>query len=236
LLQDLIGFYEGRGVEVTVLSGYGITDVNRPIHLNRLFREQGLINVRLERGTELLDVGTSRALAMADHQIAHVYVKHQEDIPLVKSLLEATAGIEKVLDADGKREHGLDHDRAGELVALADDRSWFTYYYWLDDAKAPDFARTVDIHKKVGYDPVEMVLDPEMKLVLPRIGLKLLKKKLGFRTLMNVIPLDAKLIKGSHGRVPERDGHKPVFISGQTLPERIEATDVFRYLLDGIEG
>ncbi|MEL7160619.1 MAG: nucleotide pyrophosphatase/phosphodiesterase family protein [Bacteroidota bacterium] len=231
LLEDLIGFYEQRGVAVTVLSEYGIADVDRPVHLNRLFREHKLLNVREERGTELVDVGTCRAVALADHQLAHVYVREEKDRPLVRSLLENCPGVGQVLDENGKREYGLDHPRAGEFVVVADERSWFTYYYWLDDAKAPDFARTVDIHKKIGYDPVEMFLDPEKPLIIPRIAAKVLGNKLGLRTLMDVIPLDATLVKGSHGRVPESDGHKPVFISGQDVPERIPATEVYNWLL-----
>ncbi|MEO0731566.1 MAG: nucleotide pyrophosphatase/phosphodiesterase family protein [Bacteroidota bacterium] len=231
VLEDLIGFYEQRDVAVTVLSEYGIADVDQPVHLNRLFREHDLLNVRVERATELVDIGTSRAVAMADHQLAHVYVREEADRPLVRSLLENCPGVGQVLDATGKRQHGLDHPRAGEFVAVADARSWFTYYYWLDDTRAPDFARTVDIHKKIGYDPVEMFLDPTKPLIIPRIGLKVLGKKLGLRMLMDVIPLDATLVKGSHGRVPEEDGHKPVFISGQDVPGRLLATEVYDWLL-----
>ena len=106
-----------------------------------------------------------------------------------------------MLDEDGKRATALDHPRSGELVAIAEPDAWFTYYYWLDDARAPDFARTVDIHRKPGYDPVELFLDPAIRCPKLTIGSTLLRKKLGFRTLMDVIPLDAALVKGSHGRL-----------------------------------
>ena len=106
-----------------------------------------------ERGLELLDAGTSRAVALSDHQIAHIYIKNKADIPLVKSILSKVKGIEHLLDESGKKEYHLDHERSGDLVAVADKDSWFTYYYWLDDKKAPDFARIIDIHKKPGYDP-----------------------------------------------------------------------------------
>ena len=110
-----------------------------------------------------------------------------------------------MLDEDGKRAAGLDHPRSGELVAIAARDRWFTYYYWLDDARAPDFARTVDIHRKPGYDPVELFLDPDASRC-PRLqrGLARSRKKtLGFRYLMDVIPLDATLVKGSHGRLTD---------------------------------
>jgi len=235
VVKDLIQFFEKKDVEVTVLSGYSITNADHPVHLNRIFRKNGLLSIREERGLELLDIGTSRAVALADHQIAHIYVKDKADIPLVQSLLENVAGIELLLDEAGKKEYHLDHDRSGDLVAVADNNSWFTYYYWLDDKKAPDFARTVEIHRKPGFDPVEMFLDPKKKLIIPRIAFKVLKKKLGFRMLMNVIPLDATLVKGSHGRIHAADKDKPVFISRQQLPDKMEAVEVFDWLLRGIE-
>lgn len=214
--EDLITYYEAQGARVIVLSEYGITSVSRPVHINRVLREKGYITVKNELGLETLDAGVSRAFAVADHQLAHVYVQNPEDLPKVKALLEATPGIEQVLDAEGKQTHHIAHDRAGELVAVAEADSWFTYYYWLEDAKAPDYARTVDIHQKPGYDPVEMFLDPKIKFPMAKVGLKVLKKKLGFRYLMDVIPLDAMLVKGSHGRINADVADRPVFITQQS--------------------
>lgn len=211
LCADLIQFYEQRGAEVLLLSEYGITDVSHPIHLNRLFRQKGWLQVRREHdATELLDAGASRVFAVADHQLAHIYINDPALLLQVKSLLQQTDGIELVLDEQGKKAHHLTHERAGDLVAVANAKSWFTYYYWLDDRNAPDFARIVDIHKKPGYDPVEMFTDPKKPLMPLRVGWKLLKKKLGFRMLMDVIPLDASLIGGSHGRIADRPEHKPL--------------------------
>jgi hypothetical protein len=143
-------------------------------------------------------------------------------------------GVSEILDKAGKERHKLDHERSGELVAIAKPDSWFTYYYWLDDHKAPDFARVVDIHKKPGYDPVEMFLDPKKKLIMPRLILKLLGKKLGFRTLMNVIPLDATLIKGSHGQLNVENDDKAVFISKTNERSNLEATDIHDILMNQI--
>src|SRR6185436_11635939 len=120
----------------------------------------------------LLDAGASRAFAVADHQIAHVYVR--EKVNEVRSLLESLDGVAEVLDDQGKRRHGLDHPRAGELVAVAAPDAWFTYYYWLDPKKAPDFAPTVDIHRKPGYDPAELFLGRSKLRIFARLAQKML--------------------------------------------------------------
>ncbi|WP_036483984.1 alkaline phosphatase family protein [Myxosarcina sp. GI1] len=232
--QDAIEFYEARGAKVIVLSEYGITPVNKPIHINRLLRQENLITVREELGKEILIPGASKAFAVADHQIAQVYINDSSCFDLVKSILENTSGIELVLDEAGKQKYHLDHSRSGELVAVADPDAWFTYYYWLDDNHAPDFARTVDIHRKPGYDPVELFVDPHIKLPKVKVASKLLQKKLGFRYLMDVIPLDASLVKGSHGHLTTSLARSPVFITQQQdllNTEKIEATDVFNLIL-----
>ena len=119
-----------------------------------------------------------------------------------------------MLDARGKNDWHIDHPRSGELVAIARPDAWFTYYYWLDDARAPDFARTVEIHRKPGYDPVELFLDPAIRMPALTVGWKLARRKLGFRTLLDVIPLDATLVKGSHGRrAAATDIDAPVFLT-----------------------
>jgi predicted AlkP superfamily pyrophosphatase or phosphodiesterase len=230
----LLSAAEAAGCRVVILSESGIVPVSRPVHINRALRETGLLTVRVEQGGELLDIPQSRAFAVADHQIAHIYVSQPDLIPQVKALVEALPGVEQVLDAAGKREAGLDHPRSGELVAVAAQDAWFTYYYWLDDANAPDFARTVDIHRKPGYDPVELFLDPAIRYPKAAIGWRLAKRALGFRTLMDLIPLDATLVKGSHGRADTSAERGPVFLSSEPglLPERpIQATEVKDILL-----
>lgn len=209
----LIERAEAEGRRVIVLSEYGIVPVSRPIHVNRALREAGLLAVREEDGGEILDIPRSRAFALADHQVAHVYVKEAADMPAVREALAPLTGVAHVLDRAAQAGFALDHARSGELVLLSDHDAWFTYYYWLDDARAPDFARTVDIHKKPGYDPAELFLDPEIRAPKLAIAWRLLKKMLGFRTLMDVIPLDASLVKGSHGRADAPQEHGPLFIS-----------------------
>jgi predicted AlkP superfamily pyrophosphatase or phosphodiesterase len=231
---DLISHFEGRGARVVMLSEYGIAPVDKPIHLNRALRERGLLAVREELGLEVFDPGASTAFAVADHQVAHVYVNDRDRLSEVRALVEGLDGVAEVLDDEGKRRHGIDHERAGELVAIAVPGAWFTYYYWLDDRRAPDFARTVDIHRKPGYDPVELFIDPALKLPKLKLGLTLAKKQLGFRYLMDVIPLDASLVRGSHGRPPASPDEGPLFITSEPdLLDKpaIEATDVFGLLL-----
>lgn len=234
VVGDLIAAAENSGRRVIVLSEYGIVPVRQPVHINRVLRENKLLAVREEQGGELLDIPRSRAFALSDHQLAHIYVADAADIPRVKALLEATDGVDIVLDKDGKRSYGLDHERSGELIAIANSDAWFTYYYWLDDARAPDFARCVEIHRKPGYDPVELFLDPAIRFPKLAIGWRLIKKLLGFRTLMDVIPLDANLVKGSHGRADTPAEHTPVFISSESglVPDgSVSATDVKGLLL-----
>lgn len=230
---ELIDHFERSGVRVIVLSEYGITLVSGAVHINRALREAGLLRVREEVGLEKLDAGASEAFAVADHQVAHVYVSPAR-VAEVKALLERLPGIESVLDAEGQRAAEIDHPRAGELVAIAQSDRWFSYYYWLDDEKAPEFARTVDIHRKPGYDPVELFADPEIRALRLKIGLTLLKKKLGFRYLMDVIPLNAGLVRGSHGRLTERAEAGPLFCSGEPQllpPGSVRAAEVKRIIL-----
>ncbi len=231
---EIIADAERDGARVVVLSEYGITAVNRPIHINRALRSAGLLALREELGRELLDAGASQAFAVADHQIAHVYVHDPARIPAIKTLLESLPGVERVLDAESKPAFGLDHPRSGELIAVSRADSWFTYYHWLEDDRAPDYARTVEIHRKPGYDPVELFLDPAIGNPKLAVGWRLAKRKLGFRTLMDVIPLDAGLVKGSHGRITDDPADGPVLISSYAalLPNgALAATEVKNLIL-----
>lgn len=228
----LIEHVEKDGTRVIVLSEYGISDVTDPVHINRVLREANLLAVREELGRELLNPGTSEAFAVADHQIAHVYVKSSHRISEIKQLLERVPGIEVVLDEEGKRRHGLDHSRSGELIALSESDRWFSYYYWLDDDRAPDFARTVDIHRKPGYDPVELFMDPMLRVPKLRVAWRLAQKALGLRMLMDVIGLDATLPKGSHGRVTDTPEQGPLFITSE--PRSLGAEPVSAMAVKGL--
>ncbi|GGN00044.1 alkaline phosphatase family protein [Dyadobacter beijingensis] len=228
VVKDLIQFYEARNAKIILLSEYGINAVSNPIHINRILRNEGLISVRVERWYELLDAGVSKAFAVSDHQIAHVYLNDPSVKERVMQVLKKTPGIDLVLDKESQKEYHIDHERSGDIVVVAKPDSWFTYYYWLDDAKAPDYAHLVDIHRKPGYDPVEMFMDPKNPLIKLRAGYKLARKLLGFRYLMDVIPLDATLVKGSHGGINIPKEYYPVIITDEAAgkPE-LEAVDVY---------
>lgn len=225
------------GADVVILSEYGISEVDRPVHINRVLREHGWLQTRREiTGWETLDCGASRAFAVADHQVAHVYVRQPEDIPKVAEVLRRVPGVERILDSSQQSVAGIAHERSGELVAVADRLSWFTYYFWLDDRLAPDYARTVDIHRKPGYDPAELLIDPALKFPKLRVARRLARKLLGFRYYMDVIGLDASVVKGSHGRLPDpqhaaADG--PVFVCSSRAIEcdSLAMTDVKSRLL-----
>ena len=237
LCGRLIDFFRERGCRIIVLSEYGITQVSGALHPNRILREAGYLALKTDLGREYLDPGQSRAFAVADHQIAHIYIRDKGDILPVKRLFENTAGVELILDDEGKRACRIDHERSGELVLISEKDRWFTYYFWNDDGRAPDYARTVNIHAKPGYDPCELFFDPGIVLPKLKIAGTLLKKALGFRCLMEVIPLDAGLVRGSHGRVTDNDDEGPLLMTTapSLLPsETIEAKDVFGLMLDHV--
>lgn len=223
VVKDLVLYYEKQDTNIIILSEYGITPVSKPVHLNRIFRAHNLLQIRVERGLELLDAGASKAFVVADHQVAHVYINDPSVKEKVREILTKTPGISLILDTEGKKEYGIDHPRAGDFVLMAAPESWFTYYFWLDDALAPDYARCVDIHKKPGYDPVEMFMSSK-----PRAAYKLLRKKAGFRYVMDVIPLDATLIKGSHGSTNTPKEFHPVLITNREINNTdLKATEVY---------
>jgi predicted AlkP superfamily pyrophosphatase or phosphodiesterase len=223
VVKQLVDHYTAAGASIILLSEYGITNVSQPIHINRVLRENNLLGIRIERGLELLDAGASKAFAVSDHQVAHIYINDASVTEKVKNIVEKIPGVELVLDREAQKKYHIDHERAGELVLMADEKSWFTYYFWMDDSKAPDYARVVDIHKKPGYDPVELFMTSKA-----RAGLKLLQKKAGFRYVMDVIPLDATLVKGSHGRLEKNPAHHAILIADiPAANNSIAATEVY---------
>lgn len=235
---ELIEHARGRGDTVVVLSEYGITDARRPVDVNRVLRRAGLLRVYAQAGMEYLDPWTSRAFAVADHQVAHVYVADPADVPAAREALAGLPGVDHVLEGDERRAAGLGHERAGELVLVADRDAWFTYYYWLDDERAPDFARQVEIHRKPGYDPAELFLDPQDRLVKARAGAALVRKKIGMRYVMSVVPLDPGPVRGTHGRLPEEAADAPMLLcsDGSVARDRIAATEVRDLVLELAEA
>ena len=188
---EIIQVAHGLGIEVIAVSEYGLVPVDRPVAINQHLRRAGWLAVRDGPFGEMLQPLDSQAFAVVDHQVAHVYVARPESIPAVARELRSLPGIAAVVEPG---ELALDHPRSGDLIALAEPNAWFTYYYWLDDQRAPDFARTVDIHRKPGYDPCELFMTSGL-----RAGWRLLQKLAGFRYKMDVIPLEPHRVRGSHG-------------------------------------
>jgi predicted AlkP superfamily pyrophosphatase or phosphodiesterase len=182
LVQKIIQKTAELGIKddtrIIILSEYAFNDVNDAIPLNLKLRDAGLLVVRKINDKEYIDYEFSNAFAMVDHQIAHIYVK-EGFMNQSKRVVENIEGIEKMLcGSEQKKRLNVDHERSGEIIAISDRDKWFSYYWWYEEEKAPNFARTVDIHRKPGYDPVELFIDPKTKM----------------------IPLSPTLIKASHGR------------------------------------
>ncbi|WP_027328866.1 alkaline phosphatase family protein [Marinimicrobium agarilyticum] len=234
LAGDLLDFFEKRGCRVMVLSEYGIQNVSRAIHPNRLLREAGMLSVKVDLGREYLDYFSCRAFAVADHQIAHVYVHDAANVPAVRQVFEGVEGIDRVLDKTEQAELGLDHERSGELVLLAKPDSWFTYYFWQDDARQPDYAHQVEIHRKPGFDPCELFFDPTLRFPKLKAARRVAQKKLGFRYVMDVIAVAPELVKGSHGVSDGSPESMPLLMSTEPdlIPQKsVPATDVCGLML-----
>jgi predicted AlkP superfamily pyrophosphatase or phosphodiesterase len=223
----LVAAAQEAGYAVLVVSEYGIGRVSRAAFPNRVLREAGLLTALWQASVgETLDAGASRAFAVCDHQVAHVYVADPADVPAVARRLGALPEVRRVLTGAGRAAAGLDHPRAGQVVLEAQPDAWFAYPYWLDDRRAPDFARTVDIHRKPGYDPAELLLDPALAAPRLRIARRLLARRLGFRNLLDVIPLDPSSIAGSHGHVPDDSALWPLAIGSPDVPPPPDGADL----------
>ncbi|HXG11351.1 MAG TPA: alkaline phosphatase family protein [Gemmataceae bacterium] len=225
------------GARVWVLSEYGHVPVRRAVLPNRALRRAGLLAVRPGPFGEQLDTFESRALAVCDHQLAHVYVKEPAEVAKVRDLIAGLPGVARILAGDERAAIGLDHPRSGELVVLAEPDAWFAYPFWLDDRLAPDYARTVAIHAKPGYDPCELFFDPKLWWPKGRALLRLVQKKLGFRTLFDVVPLDPSLVRGSHGLAAGDPADRPVLIGDGPAPsgEELEMTAVRDWVLEALQ-
>jgi predicted AlkP superfamily pyrophosphatase or phosphodiesterase len=234
LCGELVEHLRRDGARVVLLSGFGIAPVGGAVHVNRALREADLLRVRDEPGT--FDPGLSEAFAFADHQVAHVYVRRPERIAEVRRLLERLPGVDAVLDAGGKRAAGLDHPRSGELVAIARPDRWFTYYHWLEDDPPPPRARTVD-PQKPGFDPAELLVDPAVRLPVLRFAASRLRAALGLPPRLALTPVDASLVRGSHGRAETDPRRGPLLIStepGLLGAGAVAIADVKALLLDHV--
>jgi predicted AlkP superfamily pyrophosphatase or phosphodiesterase len=216
--EPLLASAQSIGARVWLVSEYAHVKVNNPVLVNRVLRKAGLLMVRPGPFGEILDTFGSRAFAVCDHQVAHVYVADAQDISHVREIIAGLPGVAQVMRGEELGEIGLRHERSGELIVLATPDAWFAYPYWLDDRRAPDFARTVDIHRKPGYDPCELFFDPHLWWPKGRALRRLVQKKLGFRSLFDVIPLDPALVRGSHGLPARNVADRPLLVGDGPTP------------------
>jgi len=212
VVSELLDFYRQRGVRPIVVSEYGIEPATGPVWINRHLREAGWLALRDEEGAEVLDPGASPVVAVADHQVAHLYVRAPAEVEAVAERCRAIEGVDEVLGEAGQRAIGLAHPRGGDLVLVAGPGRWFAYPWWEDPARAPDFARTVAIHAKPGYDPAELFIDPAIRFPRLAVGWRLVKKRLGFRVLMDLVPLEPAQVAGTHGRARTAPEHRPLIL------------------------
>jgi len=229
--EALFAAAQAIGANLWVVSEYGHLDVTEPRFPNRVLRQAGLLSVRDGPFGETLDTFTSRAFAVCDHQVAHIYIRDQADCQLVRELLQQLGQVVKPADL------GLDHPRSGEWILLAPPHAWYAYPYWLEERRAPDFARTVDIHRKPGYDPCELFFDPKFRFPKLHVARRLLARKLGFRNLLDVVPLDAHLVRGSHGIHAPDPLDRPLVIGHGPAPEAqtLEMTEIHGLLLRALD-
>jgi predicted AlkP superfamily pyrophosphatase or phosphodiesterase len=178
-----------------VASEYAIVPVDHVLYPNRILRGAGLVKVNESDGGETLDFAASKAWALVDHQLSHVFVQDADPkiIKKVGRLFAKEPGVAEVVSGESLGEYGLDHARSGDVVLISEPHSWQAYYWWEEDSKAPAYARTVDIHRKPGYDPVELFFDARSK----------------------TIPLNAKLVRGSHGAPPRTAAQRGVLLSSE---------------------
>ena len=219
-LDDLLGRFvldmnQAYGPESPlwlVASEYTIVNVDHVLYPNRLLRQAGLLAVRQDEDGETIDFETSLAWALVDHQFSHIYVQDDQVVGQVVDLFQGQTGVAETLTGDERQIYAIDDDRAGEVVVISTPNSWQAYYYWLEDQQAPQFARTVDIHRKPGYDPVELHWDRRL----------------------NGVPLDATLIQGSHGAPATHNEQRGILLSSQRgvfVEQATADTDVFDIVL-----
>jgi hypothetical protein len=220
LIDGFESAYDPAPLLWLAVSEYTIASVDHVTYPNRELRAAGLLEVRSEEDGEHLDTARSDAWALVDHQFSHVFVKDRDPtyIDMVMNVFRELPGIDEVLVGVGRQKYQLDHERSGDAILISSPNSWQSYYWWEEDDQAPGFARTVDIHQKPGYDPVELFFDPKTKS----------------------IPLDATLVRGSHGVMSGNSSYQGIVLSsrdGVLQDSPVDDCDVFRIVLKqfGIE-
>jgi predicted AlkP superfamily pyrophosphatase or phosphodiesterase len=195
-LVPLLSAARAQDRDVLIVSDYGFEDVDQPVHLNRVLRRAGFLNVEQAPNGDRVDAGTSRAFAVCDNQVAHVYVARSEDIGPVRALLEATPGVQDVLDSRAQAELGVAHPRSSELIATSSARAWFSYAYWFEPERMPDFADCVAVFDKIGTDTCELFLKPGVAGKL-HAAKRLAQLKLGLKVPFDIVDINESRVRGA---------------------------------------
>jgi predicted AlkP superfamily pyrophosphatase or phosphodiesterase len=195
-IVPLLSAAQSQERDVLIVSDYGYESVNQPVYLNRELRRAGFVKVEDADNGERLDFGTSRAFAVCDNQVAHVYVRRPEDIGPVRRVLEATSGVKEVLDRAAQAPLGIDHARSGELIAVSTPQAFFSYPYWLDEKKTPDFADCIAIFDKVGTDTCELFLKPGLAGKL-HLAKRFAQLGAQLKVPYNIIDTDDRNVRGA---------------------------------------
>lgn len=223
------------GRDVAVVSDYGFTTVSRPVALNRILREHGFLAIEEAANGDMIEMGTSRAFAVCDNQAAHVYVRAPDDVAAVKALLESLPDVDRVLDREAQARCGIDHERSGELIAVAAADAWFDYRYWLDPARAPDFDPCIAIFDKAGFDPCELFAPPG-PLGKPRIALRVAQKMARLAVPFDVIDPDPSRPRGARNALAADGEGATLITSWAREPGVVPMQDLKALLLERMFG
>jgi len=218
------------GRDVALVSDYGFAQVERPVYINRVLRGSGFMSIEAAANGDQIAYGVSRAFAVCDNQVAHVYVANPDDIESVQTLLRGTPGIADVLDREAQASHHIDHPRAGELLAVADTDAWFAFPYWLDEQRAPDFADCIAIFDKGGFDPCELLPRPGV-FGKPYIAMRLAQKLARLAVPFDVINPDATLIRGARNIANDEANGATLITSWQRQSASVAMQDLKQMLL-----
>jgi predicted AlkP superfamily pyrophosphatase or phosphodiesterase len=202
-LSPLIRAAQSQDRDVLIVSDYGFETVDQPVYLNRELRRAGFLSVEDAPNGERLDPGTSRAFAVCDNQVAHVYVARGEDIPAVRAILEAVSGVREVFDTAAQVDLGIDHPRSGELIATSTPRAFFSYPYWFEANKQPDFADCVAVFDKIGTDTCELFLKPGLAGKL-HTAKRLAQLGLGLKVPFDIVDTNDANVRGAR-RIARND-------------------------------
>jgi predicted AlkP superfamily pyrophosphatase or phosphodiesterase len=235
-VRPLIDAAREEGRDVVVVSDYGWAAVDRPILINQALRRAGLLEVERLANGERLECGRSRAFAVVDSQMAHVYVADPQDLGPVRALIEGLDGVAEVLDHEAQTTLGIDHPRSGDLIAIAGPTSWFAYPYWLADADAPDFRHCIAIFDKIGWDPTEILFRAGAFGGRLRLGVRALQKALRLAVPFDVIGGDPTKVRAARRTAGGAGNQGPVLITSWPLEQdaAVPMTALKNLLLDRI--